>query len=376
MMALLAVCVVVSARHRTDSTADRPADRTGHRENGTFPHRSKYNKDRKAKSLKIIIKEALEKQKYLHRSWNWVETTDKNRRVITKAKGYKRSEMRVVVKNNWLKASGKSITARGHNMLTHSVPLPANAVVSAINATLTSDGYQVLDIPIDKRAPKSSQRERNVPIVESGKPMDSKHLNITHLYGDSSNSHTSLNIEKDWIKLENDHRPWHWIEATDKNMRVIIKVEGYKRSELRVRVKNNWVKASGNSATALVQMFIHTESLPANAVVSAINATLTSDGYLVVDIPIDKGAPKSSQRERNVPIVESGKPVDTRSKHLNIAQLYGYSSDSDTSWDTTSDISSDTTSDISSDTTSDISSDTTSDISSDTSSDISYSSRD
>lgn len=104
------------------------------------------------------------------------------------------------------------------------------------------------------------------------------------------------------------------IEVDDDKFRVIVNVKDYKKEDLKVKVKKDFILVQGaheakhDDHDLFASQFFHTYTLPLNASASDVTATLTSDGYLIVNAPIN-GADETKVAELDVPIVESGKPL-------------------------------------------------------------------
>ncbi|XP_046960810.1 uncharacterized protein LOC124530615 [Vanessa cardui] len=112
------------------------------------------------------------------------------------------------------------------------------------------------------------------------------------------------------------------IEADDDKFRVTVNVKDYKKEDLKVKVKNDFIFVQGaheakqDEHDLFASQFFHTYSLPENASASDVTAKLTSDGFLVVDAPLNGNDEKSKDKavEREVPIVESGEPLQKEDK--------------------------------------------------------------
>ncbi|XP_050345792.1 heat shock protein 67B1-like [Nymphalis io] len=108
------------------------------------------------------------------------------------------------------------------------------------------------------------------------------------------------------------------IEADDGKFRVTVSVKDYKKEDLKVKVKNDFIFVQGaheakqDDHDLFASQFFHTYSLPEKASASDVTAKLTSDGFLVVDAPLNGNDEKSKDKvvEREVPIVESGAPLE------------------------------------------------------------------
>lgn len=93
---------------------------------------------------------------------------------------------------------------------------------------------------------------------------------------------------------------------------VVINVKSFKKEDLKVKVKGTFLFIQGSHSTSqddhdlFASQFFHTYTLPTNASGADLKAELSTDGYLVITAPMS-GA-KSTDGEREVPIVESGAP--------------------------------------------------------------------
>ncbi|XP_041975600.1 alpha-crystallin A chain-like [Aricia agestis] len=107
------------------------------------------------------------------------------------------------------------------------------------------------------------------------------------------------------------------VQVTDDNFRVIINADGYRKEDLKVKVKGDYIIVQGSHEAKrddhdlFASQFFNSYSLPANASAAAVTATLTSDNFLVVDAPISEQGAEPAEGERLVPIVESGKPLES-----------------------------------------------------------------
>nr|XP_034831759.1 heat shock protein 67B1-like isoform X1 [Maniola hyperantus] len=105
------------------------------------------------------------------------------------------------------------------------------------------------------------------------------------------------------------------IDITDDKFRVIVNVKEYKKEDLKVKTKGDFILVQGaheakhEDHDLFASQFFHTYTLPVNASASDVTATLTSDGYLDVVAPINGADENEKAGEREVPIVESGKPL-------------------------------------------------------------------
>ncbi|XP_023950299.2 heat shock protein 67B1-like [Bicyclus anynana] len=105
------------------------------------------------------------------------------------------------------------------------------------------------------------------------------------------------------------------IEIDEDKFRVIVNVKDYKKKDLKVKVKGDYILVQGaheakhDDHDLFASQFFHTYSLPLNASASDVTATLSSDGYLDVTAPVNGVDDKNKVVDREVPIVESGKPL-------------------------------------------------------------------
>lgn len=104
------------------------------------------------------------------------------------------------------------------------------------------------------------------------------------------------------------------IVVDDDRFRIVVNVKDYKKDDLKVKVKNDFIFVQGSQEAKqddhdlFASNFFHTYSLPVNASASDVTATLSSDGYLIVDAPLNGNSDKDESVDRVVPIVESGEP--------------------------------------------------------------------
>lgn len=105
------------------------------------------------------------------------------------------------------------------------------------------------------------------------------------------------------------------IVANDNKFQVIVQVKDYKKSDLKVKVKGDFIFVQGSHDAKLqddhdlfASQFFHTYTLPANSSASSVTAELTTDGYLVIDAPIGGPVDQSKVIDREIPIVSIGTP--------------------------------------------------------------------
>lgn len=104
------------------------------------------------------------------------------------------------------------------------------------------------------------------------------------------------------------------IIADDKKFQVIVNVKDYKKDDLKVKVKGDFIFVQGSHEAkqderdVYASQFFHTYTLPVNSSASAVTAELSSDGFLIVSAPIDASVDKSKESDREVPVVETGVP--------------------------------------------------------------------
>lgn len=102
------------------------------------------------------------------------------------------------------------------------------------------------------------------------------------------------------------------IVSDNDKFQVIINVKSFKKEDLKVKVKGNFLFIQGSHSTSqddhdvFASQFFHTYTLPTNASSADLKAEHTSDGFLVITAPFN-GA-KASDAERAVPVVETGAP--------------------------------------------------------------------
>ncbi|XP_028156401.1 alpha-crystallin A chain-like [Ostrinia furnacalis] len=116
------------------------------------------------------------------------------------------------------------------------------------------------------------------------------------------------------------------IVADDNKFQVIVNVKDYKKDDLKVKVKGDFIFVQGSHEAkqddrdVYASQFFHTYTLPVNSSGSDVTAELTSDGYLVVSAPISTAAEKPKDSDREVPIVETGAPYQKEEAPLTTVQ--------------------------------------------------------
>nr|QDJ04563.1 heat shock protein 23.9 [Chilo suppressalis] len=104
------------------------------------------------------------------------------------------------------------------------------------------------------------------------------------------------------------------IIADDDKFQVIVGVKDYKKEDLKVKVKGDFIFVQGSHEAKqddrdiFASQFFHTYTLPANSSAAAVTAELSSDGFLIVSAPIGGAAESTSETDREVPITETGAP--------------------------------------------------------------------
>ncbi|CAH1640000.1 unnamed protein product [Spodoptera littoralis] len=104
------------------------------------------------------------------------------------------------------------------------------------------------------------------------------------------------------------------IIADDDKFQVIVNVKDYKRDDLKVKVKGDFIfiqgshEAKQDDRDVFASQFFHTYTLPANSSSTDVTAELTSDGNLIVTAPVTGAIDRAKDVDREVPIVETGKP--------------------------------------------------------------------
>ncbi|CAB3241248.1 unnamed protein product [Arctia plantaginis] len=106
----------------------------------------------------------------------------------------------------------------------------------------------------------------------------------------------------------------------DDQFQVIINVKDYKKEDLKVKVKGDFIFIQGTHETkqddhdVFASQFFHTYTLPANASASDVTAQMTSDGILIVKAPVNGPVNRVKDEDREVPIVETDKPFAEEEK--------------------------------------------------------------
>lgn len=105
------------------------------------------------------------------------------------------------------------------------------------------------------------------------------------------------------------------IVADKDKFQVIVNVKEYKKDDLKVKVKGDFVFVQGSHEAKqddhdiFASQFFHTYALPANSSGADVSAEISSDGYLVVGAPLRSGpVERAKDVDREVPIVETGRP--------------------------------------------------------------------
>ncbi|XP_059046938.1 alpha-crystallin A chain-like [Achroia grisella] len=110
------------------------------------------------------------------------------------------------------------------------------------------------------------------------------------------------------------------IITDDNKFQVVVNVKDYKKEDLKVKVKGDFIFVQGSHEAkqddrdVFASQFFHTYTLPANCSGSDVNAELSSDGYLVVSVPLNPEGAVKPKEDREVPIVESGVPYQKEEK--------------------------------------------------------------
>lgn len=110
------------------------------------------------------------------------------------------------------------------------------------------------------------------------------------------------------------------ITTDDNNFQVVVNVKDYKKDDLKVKVKGDFIFVQGSHEAkqddhdVFASQFFHTYTLPANSS-GSVKAELSSDGYLIVTAPINgEKSDKPKESDREVPIVETGVPYQKEEK--------------------------------------------------------------
>ncbi|XP_026755949.2 alpha-crystallin A chain [Galleria mellonella] len=112
------------------------------------------------------------------------------------------------------------------------------------------------------------------------------------------------------------------IVTDDNKFQVIVNVKDYKKEDLKVKVKGDFIFVQGSHEAkqddrdVFASQFFHTYSLPANCSGSDVTAELSSDGYLIVSAPLKSTGEKKASADRDVSIVETGTPYQKEEKNV------------------------------------------------------------
>ncbi|KAJ8735912.1 hypothetical protein PYW07_007532 [Mythimna separata] len=104
------------------------------------------------------------------------------------------------------------------------------------------------------------------------------------------------------------------IIADDDQFQVVVNVKEYKKEDLKVKVKGDFIfiqgshEAKQDDRDIFASQFFHTYTLPTNSSGADVTAELTTDGNLIVTAPVSFVTEKAKEVDREVPIVETGKP--------------------------------------------------------------------
>lgn len=104
------------------------------------------------------------------------------------------------------------------------------------------------------------------------------------------------------------------IIADDDKFQVVVNVKDYKKDDLKVKVKGDFIfiqgshEAKQDDRDIFASQFFHTYTMPANSSSSDVTAELSNDGYLIVTAPVNDAAEGAKEVDREVPIVETNKP--------------------------------------------------------------------
>ncbi|KAJ2948003.1 hypothetical protein O0L34_g9795 [Tuta absoluta] len=103
------------------------------------------------------------------------------------------------------------------------------------------------------------------------------------------------------------------IVADDDKFQVVVSVKDYKKDDLKVKVKGDFIfiqgshEAKHDDKDVFASQFFHTYTLPANSSANDVTAEISSDGYLIVTAPFNGPGEHTKEIDREVPITESGK---------------------------------------------------------------------
>lgn len=95
---------------------------------------------------------------------------------------------------------------------------------------------------------------------------------------------------------------------------VVVNVKEYKKEDLKVKVKGDFIfiqgshEAKQDDRDIFASQFFHTYTLPSNSSGADVTAELSTDGNLIVTAPVSAVAENAKEVDREVPIVETGKP--------------------------------------------------------------------
>ncbi|XP_049883290.1 alpha-crystallin A chain-like [Pectinophora gossypiella] len=104
------------------------------------------------------------------------------------------------------------------------------------------------------------------------------------------------------------------IVADDNKFQVVVNVKDYKKDDLKVKVKNDFIFVQGSHEAkhddhdVFASQFFHTYTLPVNSSGSDVTAEISPDGYLVVTAPLNGPNERAKDLDREVPITESATP--------------------------------------------------------------------
>ncbi|KAM3958596.1 alpha-crystallin A chain [Aphomia sociella] len=110
------------------------------------------------------------------------------------------------------------------------------------------------------------------------------------------------------------------IITDDNKFQVIVNVKDYKKEDLKVKVKGDFIFVQGSHEAkqddhdVFASQFFHTYTLPVNCSGSDVTAELSSDGFLIVSAPLNPTGEKKGDVDREVPIVETGVPYQKEEK--------------------------------------------------------------
>lgn len=104
------------------------------------------------------------------------------------------------------------------------------------------------------------------------------------------------------------------IISDDDKFQVVVNVKDYNKDDLKVKLKNDFIfiqgshEAKKDDRDIFASQFFHTYTMPSNSSSDDVTAELTSDGNLIVTAPVSYNPLRSKEVDREVPIVETGKP--------------------------------------------------------------------